>query len=135
MGKFQSHNGYARTFKENKLTLGLLFPLESYSGDFPQMDLEGQMNLAKKVEDLGFASLFVRDSPLYDPNFGDAGVIYDPFMYLAYVAAHTEEIALGTSSIVTTLRHPLHTAKSAATLDRMSQQRFLFGTATGEKPN
>src|SRR5690625_6356006 len=60
--------------------------------------------------------------------------MYDPFMFLAYITAHTNKIALGTSSIVTTLRHPLHTAKSAATLDRMSQQRFLFGTATGERP-
>ena len=134
MGKFLTHNGFARTFKENKLTLGFLFPLESYSGDFPKMDLEDQMLLVKKVEDLGFASLFVRDSPLYDPNFGDAGIIYDPFMFLAYVTAYTEKIALGTSSIVTTLRHPLHIAKSAATLDRMSQQRFLFGTATGDRP-
>lgn len=132
--KFQSHQGFSRTFKENKLTLGLLLPLESYSGDFPEMDIKEQITLVKKAEDLGFASLFVRDSPLYDPNFGDAGIMYDPFMFLAYITAHTNKIALGTSSIVTTLRHPLHTAKSAATLDRMSQQRFLFGTATGDRP-
>src|SRR5690625_3893505 len=111
-----------------------MFPLEAYSGSFPTMDLEAQMKLAKRVEDLGFAALFVRDSPLYDPNFGDVGGLYDPWMFLTYVAAHTDNIALGTSSIVTTLRHPLHTAKSAATLDNISRKRFLFGAATGDRP-
>lgn len=134
MDNFQAHNGFARTFKENKLTLGLLFPLESYSGSFPIMNLQEQLILAKKVEDLEFASLFVRDAPLYDPNFGDVGFLYDPLMFLTYVAAHTEKIALGTASIVTTLRHPLHLAKSAATLDSLSNQRFLFGAATGDRP-
>ena len=86
---------------------------------FPKMDLQEQMALAKKVEDLGFSSsLFVRDAPLYDPNFGDVGFLYDPLMFLTFVAAHTEKIALGTASIVTILRHPLHLAKSAVSLDR-----------------
>ena len=134
MEKFQMHNGFSRTFKGNKLTLGLLFPLESYVGSFPKMDLQEQMALAKKVEDFGFASLFVRDAPLYDPSFGDVGFLYDPLMFLTYVAAHTEKIALGTASVVTTLRNPLHLAKSAATLDRLSNQRFLFGAATGDRP-
>lgn len=134
MGGFQSHNGFARTFKENKLTLGFMFPLESGAEKLPKVNLKEQMMLVKKVEDLGFSSLFVRDSPLFDPKFGDTGVIYEPFMFLAYVTAHTNNIALGTASVVTTLRHPLHLAKSAASLDEMSNQRFLFGAATGDRP-
>lgn len=131
---FQSHQGFARTFKENKLTLGLTFPLESYAGSFPTMDLDEQMILAKAAESLGFASLFVRDSPLYDSNFGDVAALYDPWVFLSCVAAHTDRIALGTSSIVTTLRHPLHVAKSAASLDNISKQRLLVGVATGDRP-
>lgn len=134
MREFQSHKGFARTFKENNLTLGISFPLEMPTDNLGAMNLEEQMMLAKQAEDLGFASLFVRDSPLYDPNFGDNGVMYDPFLLLAYVSAHTKEIALGTASVVTSLRHPLHLAKSAASLDDMSKQRFLFGVATGDRP-
>ncbi|OKL36097.1 TIGR03571 family LLM class oxidoreductase [Domibacillus mangrovi] len=134
MREFQSHNGFARTFKENKLTLGISFPLELSEANLQKMDLAEQMMLAKQVEDLGVASLFVRDSPLYDPNFGDNVVMYDPFLFLAYASAHTKEIALGTASVVTTLRHPLHLAKSAVSLDDMSKQRFLFGAATGDRP-
>ncbi|MEK5038379.1 LLM class oxidoreductase [Sporosarcina sp. FSL K6-3457] len=134
MDKFQLHHGFAQTFKDNILTLGLAFPLESYEGSFPRMDLDEQMLLAKNAESLGFASLFVRDSPLYDSNFGDVGALYDPWVFLTYVAAHTDRIALGTSSIVTTLRHPLHVAKSAASLDTISKQRLLLGVATGDRP-
>lgn len=134
MSKFEQHQGFARTFQEGQLTLGLMMPLESYTGSFPTMEMQEQMRLAKRVEDLGFASLFVRDAPIYDPNFGDVGFLYDPFMFLTYVAAHTNKIALGTASVVTTLRNPLHVAKSAATLDRLSNERFLFGVATGDRP-
>ncbi|ASA21641.1 LLM class oxidoreductase [Paenibacillus donghaensis] len=133
MEKFRSHNGFARSFKENKLTIGLQIPIENYS-EMPKMDLEEQMRLAKKAEEMEFASLWVRDSPLRDPSFGDAGLIYDPWIFLGYLTAHTQRIALGTSSIVTTYRHPLHLAKSAASMDKMSQERFLFGVATGDRP-
>lgn len=134
MSNFQTHNGFKRTFKENKLTLGLSFPMETSADKQSTMDLAQQMSLAKLAEDMGFASLFVRDSPLFDPNFGDGGVVHDPFQLLAYTSAHTKEIALGISSIVTTLRHPLHTAKSVASLDAISGQRLLLGVATGDRP-
>ena len=134
MNRFQDHKGFKRTFKENKMTLGLMFPLESYTGSFPEMDPAEQMRLAKMAEDYGFASLFVRDAPLYDPDFGDVGGLYEPWMFLSYVAAHTKDIALGTGSIVTTLRNPLHTAKSAATLEKLSDGRLLFGAASGDRP-
>lgn len=122
MSKFKLHKGYSRMFQENKLSLGLVFPLESYAGSTPIMDLGEQMKLAKQAEKLDFSSLFVRDIPLNDPSFGDAGQIYDPWVFLGYVAAHTEKIALATGSIVTTLRHPLHVAKAAASLDQISGQ-------------
>ncbi len=60
--------------------------------------------------------------------------MYDPWVFLSYLAAHTQKIALGTGSIVTTLRHPLDLAKSAASVDRISGQRHLFGIATGDRP-
>jgi len=32
MDKFKSHQGYANMFKENEMTLGIFFPIESYEG-------------------------------------------------------------------------------------------------------
>lgn len=60
--------------------------------------------MQKKAENLGFASLFVRDLPLYDPNIGANGVMNDPILSLVYVVAHTNKIALGTASVVAILR-------------------------------
>lgn len=69
--------GFHRTFGgRGTLTLGLTFPIEAYSGDIPRM--EGQLDLARRAETLGFSTLWVRDVPLRDPNFGDVGQIYDP---------------------------------------------------------
>ncbi|GCD83940.1 hypothetical protein PTHTG4_30050 [Parageobacillus thermoglucosidasius] len=65
MIRFEKHKGYSRMFKENHLTLGLFFPIESYEGSVPEM--------AKRAEELNFAALFVRDVPLHDPYFGDVG--------------------------------------------------------------
>ena len=134
MNQFDKHQGYNRTFKENKLTLGLFFPLEAYDGSTPEMDLKTQMQLAKQAEEAQFASLFVRDIPLNDPMFGDVGQIYDPWVFLSYVAAHTERIALGTGSVITSFRHPLDVAKFASSVDLISDSRLLFGAATGDRP-
>ncbi|KAB7704449.1 TIGR03571 family LLM class oxidoreductase [Bacillus aerolatus] len=134
MSKFENHNGYSRTFQENKLTLGLTFPLEAYQGNVPKMDLDQQINLAKVAEKGNFASLFARDVPLNDPSFGDAGQMYDPWIFLSYIAAHTKEIALGTASAITSFQHPLNLAKSAASMDKISDERLLFGLATGDRP-
>jgi len=108
--------------------------MESYEGNIPEMDLEEQVKLTKQAEKAGFASLFVRDVPLHDPEFGEAGQIHDPWVFLGYVAAHTKRIALGTGSIVTPLRHPLHVAKAAASLDRISGNRLILGLAAGDRP-
>ena len=134
MNKFEKHNGYIRTFQENKLTLGLAVPLEAYQGNVPEMDLEQQIKLAKLAEDADFASLMVRDIPLNDPSFGDVGQMYDPWIYLSHIAAHTKKIALGTASVITSFQHPINLAQSAASLDKISGERLLFGLATGDRP-
>lgn len=134
MMRFDKHNGYKRTFQENKLTLGMTFPLEAYEGNVPVMDLEEQIKRAKLAEENGFAALYVRDVPLNDPMFGDAGQMYDPWVFLSYVAAQTKEIALGTASVITSFQNPVYLAKSAASVDKISGERLLLGLATGDRP-
>ena len=124
--------GYARLFGHSRLTLGVLLPIEAFDGDQPTM--LGQVELAQFAESAGFDALWFRDVPLRDPSFGDIGQVYDPFVYLGYIAAHTEVIALGTAAIVLPLRHPLHTAKQAASVDRLSGGRLVLGIASGDRP-
>jgi luciferase-type oxidoreductase len=134
MDHFSQHPGYRRLFKENHMTLGLFFPIEAYTGSIPRMDLDEQIKLAKRAEELNFGSLVIRDVPLHDPYFGDVGQIYDPWVFLGYIAANTDKIALLTGSIILTLRHPLHVAKAAASVDKISGGRLVLGVATGDRP-
>ena len=134
MTKFKNHHGYRRTFKADHLSLGLVFPLEAYQSNTPLMHLEQQMQLAQLAEQQGFAALYARDVPLNDPQFGDAGQMYDPWVFLSYVAAKTQHIALGTASAITSFQHPVLLAKSAASVDKISNRRLLLGLATGDRP-
>jgi luciferase-type oxidoreductase len=124
--------GFGRMFEPGRLTLGVFFPIEAFEGDRPTM--RHQERLARRAEELGFAALWVRDVPLRDPTFGDVGQVYDPWVYLGWIAAQTSTIALATGSIVLTLRHPLHTAKAAASVDRLSGGRLVLGVASGDRP-
>ncbi len=85
------------------------------------------------AEQLGFKAVWVRDVPMNVPTFGDAGQTYDPFTYLGYLAGRTNKIVLGISSIALPLRHPLHIAKSAATIDNLTKGRFIMGVASGDR--
>ncbi len=129
---FQQHPGYTRMFAEGKLTLGIFLPLRSYQGDMSV--LKGQSELVKHIDELGFAAAWVRDVPLYDRNFGDAGQLFDPFTYLSYLAAKTHNIALVTGSAIFSLRHPIDLAKAATTIDYLSGGRLVMGIASGDRP-
>lgn len=125
-------HGFPRMFAPGRLTLGVFFPIEAFKGDQPTM--RNQEHLARRAEELGFAALWFRDVPLRDPNFGDVGQIYDPWVYLGWIAAQTRTIALATGSIILPLRHPLHTAKAAASVDQLSRGRLVLGVASGDRP-
>lgn len=118
--------------QQGKLTLGLVFPLESYSGSIPKM--EHQEELAQLAESLGFKSLWFRDVPFHDPAFGDVGQIFDPFVYMTHIMNHTTDIALATGSIILPVRHPVHTVKAINSLQVLSKGRIIVGIASGDRP-
>ena len=129
---FAQHPGYRRMFAHGQLTLGIFLPLRFHDGDMAV--LRGQAQLVNEIDRLGFAAVWVRDVPLYDPAFGDAGQVFDPFTYLAYLTAHTRTIALATGSAIFSLRHPIDLAKAAASLDCLSGGRLVLGIASGDRP-
>lgn len=128
------NRGYNAVFRPNRLSLGLVVPIEHYpAGPVPTMVRHGVR--AQLAEELGFSALWLRDVPFNVPSFGDAGQTYDPFVYLGWLAARTERIALGVASIILPLRHPAHVAKAAATADVLSGGRLLLGIASGDRPD
>jgi probable F420-dependent oxidoreductase len=99
-------------------------------------------DLAREAEQRGFESLWVaehshiptsRKSPW--PGGGDLPKMYydtlDPFVALSAAAAVTSRIKLATGICLVVQRDPIHTAKQVASLDRISNGRFLFGVGAG----
>lgn len=79
------HTGFERAFQRGRLTLGFIMAIESYKGSVPT--LADHAKLACRAEQLGFAALWAREVPLLDPKFGDVGQVFEPFVYLGYLAA------------------------------------------------
>lgn len=99
-------------------------------------------DLARELEARGFESLFVpehthipasRKSPF--PGGGELPKQYshtlDPFVSLAYAAAVTTKLKVGTGICLVPQHDPIVTAKSIASLDLMSKGRFVFGMGGG----
>lgn len=68
-----SHSGFSRVFKRGKLTFGLIAPFKGYP-DTPIPDVGDLGETAQLAEKAGFAALWIRDVPFYDPHFGDDGI-------------------------------------------------------------
>src|SRR5438309_9997347 len=98
--------------------------------------------LARAVEARGFESLFVpehthtpssRRTPF--PSGGELPREYshtlDPFVALAHAAAVTTRIRLGTGICLVIERDTITTAKEVASVDCVSNGRFLFGIGGG----
>jgi probable F420-dependent oxidoreductase len=98
--------------------------------------------LARETETRGFESLWVpehthiptsRKSPW--PGGGDLPKeywhAYDPFIALTAAALVTRQLKLGTGICLVVERDPIITAKEVASLDRLSNGRFLFGIGGG----
>jgi len=120
--------------------LGLMFV---NSGPFADPQLF--THLAQTAERCGFESLWTVEhvvipkdykSPYpYSPSGKIPGpediAISDPLLPLAYAAAITKNLKLGTGVMILPQRHPLYVAKEVATLDVLSNGRALLGIGSG----
>lgn len=131
---FTRHPGFRRTFAPNALTVGFILPLEAYPNT-PAPTMRDHAEVTRLADDLGFAALWARDVPTYDPSFGDTAQVFDPHVYLGFLAANTKNIAIGTAASVIALRHPVNVAKQAASIDALSGGRMLLGVASGDRPS
>lgn len=131
---FESINrGYNSVFQIDRLSLGLIVPLENYGIGTPP-SMTRHIERVQLAESLGFSAVWLRDVPFDVPTFGDTGQMHDPFVYLGLLSGQTERIALGVASIILPLRHPAHVAKSAASVDVLSGGRLILGVASGDRP-
>jgi len=100
---------------------------------------QGVSKLMRAIEQIGFDELNMfdhvlmgyptdtRPAPFYSPKMP----IMEAFMVLAYAAAVTDKIGLGTGVLVLPQRQPTLVAKQVSTLDTLSAGRLRLGVGIG----
>jgi probable F420-dependent oxidoreductase len=101
--------------------------------------------VGRMADELGFDSIWCNDhlaiptardggaEPAYAAAYGEqrGQNVYEPLIVLAYLAAVTRRVVLGTSVYLLPLRSPLLAAKQAVSLDRLSVGRLVLGVGVG----
>ena len=100
-------------------------------------------DLAVALEERGFDSLWVAEhshipvTRRFTHPLGEAALtkeyydVMDPFVTLSAAAAVTKRLKLGTAICLVIQRDTIQTAKAVASLDQVSEGRFLFGIGCG----
>jgi probable F420-dependent oxidoreductase len=108
-------------------------------------DADTLVRVAQKAEQVGVESVWTFEHvivPLdyesrypYNPsgkmNIPPETNFVDPLLALALIAANTEELRLGTGVNILSQASPLYVAKQAASLDLISNGRFMLGVGIG----
>ena len=99
----------------------------------PQSDRATILAAARSAEAAGMDDLWVTDHIAIPPDDaeGSNGRYLDPLATLAFLAAATTRIRLGTGVLVLPYRPPLATAKWVATIQELSAGRLLLGVGVG----
>jgi len=106
----------------SRIQLGVAIP-QTFSQ--APADTGGLRRFLARADGLGFHSVWVVEQVL-----GAVGA-WAPVELLAYAAAVTERVRLGSAVLLTGVRSPVHLAKSLATLDQLSQGRLIVGVGLG----
>jgi probable F420-dependent oxidoreductase len=126
-------------FKELSMKIGLI-PI-----NIGMDSLDSMVGLAQFAESLGFESAWTFEHVMvpveYESKYpyskdgkmggGSDASFLDPLIALAAVAAQTKTIRLGTGVNILSQANPLLLAKQAASLDVLSNGRFMLGAGIG----
>jgi probable F420-dependent oxidoreductase len=109
---------------------------------------DGLMHAARSAQELGFESVWAADRIVipwtietpYAYNWSGSffvppkAAFLEPLTVLAFLAGCTEKIKLGVSVLVTPYRDPVYWSKVVASIDYLSQGRFILGVGVGWMP-
>ncbi|MDA1188837.1 MAG: LLM class F420-dependent oxidoreductase [Chloroflexi bacterium] len=99
----------------------------------PGANPDALLRWTRMTEALGYHSVMASDHVAVTPDVAEMypETFHDPFTLLAWLAAKTRRVTLGTTVIVVPHRHPVLMARLAANIDHMSKGRFIFGVGAG----
>jgi probable F420-dependent oxidoreductase len=111
----------------------LTYPLVTHPFQPEFVTKRGLIRFAQAAEAAGFDGIGFTDHPAPSHKWLVAGGhdALDPFVALTMVASVTERLRLIPNILVLPYRNPFVVAKSAATLDALSDGRFVLSVATG----
>jgi probable F420-dependent oxidoreductase len=108
---------------------------EGLSLELPFASPEDVVRISQRAEELGYHSVWGNDHitpPAYvREDYETPPQWFEPLITLAYVAAKTQRIKLGTAILVLPLRDPVWVAKQVATLDNFSHGRMMLAVGVG----
>jgi probable F420-dependent oxidoreductase len=106
---------------------------ETYGSQGDMLDAGPVAELAVRAEACGWSGFAFTEHPAPGAKWLESGghQSLDPFIALGHVAAVTTRLQLLTFLTVLPYRNPNLVAKSATTLDRLSNGRFILGVGTG----
>ncbi|HUN53335.1 MAG TPA: LLM class flavin-dependent oxidoreductase, partial [Candidatus Sulfotelmatobacter sp.] len=87
--------------------------------------IDEMRSLVELVDQSGYDSLWVGDHIAFPL------AIFDPLLQLAQAAVVSRRLVFGTGIYILPLRHPTPVAKQVATLDHLTEGRFIFGVGVG----
>jgi probable F420-dependent oxidoreductase len=107
---------------------GVILPNFQYGAPATREHL---LEVARTAEECGYTSIWTSDHILVGSAFPRYGTIYECLTTLAWLAAKTKRIRVGTSILVVPLRNAILTAKQAATIDNLTDGRLVLGVGLG----
>jgi probable F420-dependent oxidoreductase len=96
-----------------------------------EVGIESLWTVEHVVVPVGYESQYPYSPTGRMPGNSEKIPIPDPVVPLAYAAAITKQIKLGTGILILPQRHPVYVAKEMATLDVLSGGRALLGVGIG----
>jgi probable F420-dependent oxidoreductase len=90
-----------------------------------QPSIDEMRQVVELIDASGYDSLWCGD------HISFPAAILDPFLQLAQAAVVSRRLMLGTSVYLLPLRHPVPVAKQVASLDHLTEGRFIFGVGVG----
>ena len=115
---------------ERGVEVGVMLPNHDAAGR--TLTLAEVAAYAARAERLGFDSVWASDHFHGDDRApGGAGGRHDALLALAYLAAHTTSITLGTLVLANPFRAPAQLAREIATLSQLAPGRVVIGLGTG----
>ena len=112
----------------SKVTAGIHLPQAG-----PAASADAISEVAELADSLGFEDVWVSDHLIIpaDAKYPPSAYIYEPLAVMAWVAAKTSKVKIGTTVLVLPMRNPIVVAKSLASIDLLSGGRVILGTAAG----